>query len=201
MVWASMDDEELLRYVEVAGSECDALVLELARRLNKRIDEEFSEIDVKGDGREVLGPESVLNGLRALFEGIEEDSGMPGLVQLADDLEEDYGFDGLAKLAQRLEADVRELVDENDALREQVARREDDTRTPRRTHRQVALELLPEVGASMLSHTLSKRLAKLADTNKNVAGNAIRKLIEDGIFRSEGGGSSRTITRARSEST
>ena len=187
----SMGDEELLRFVAVAESECNPLTLELERRLAERVDKEFSDEE-----------SSKIDGLMELVERLEEDSGIYGLKQLANYREEEHDVDGLTKLVKRLEADVRKLVDENDALREQFAsqRREDDTRNPRRTQRDVALELLPYVGASMPSHTLSKRLATLADTSGNVAGNAIRKLIEDGIFRSEGRGSSRTITRARSES-
>ena len=178
MLW-SMADEELLSLVD--NSECSALVLELSKRLFERVVEDSETDCSEGGDSEVDDPKKRIEHLEARDRNLRAE-------------------------VEKLEADVHELVNENDDLRDQIAgrRRESlvdaepgDTPISHGTHRHLALQLLPDVGASMLSPALSRRLAEQANTTSNVAGNTIRKLIGDGVFRAEGRGARRTITRAR----
>ncbi|WP_093162808.1 hypothetical protein [Variovorax sp. YR216] len=179
-IFRSMADEELLHFVDVAGSECSALVLELAKRLAQRVDEKEE--------------------LRAVVADLEEDAGIRGLKRLAEVMEEDYGIFGLTRLVEQLEADVdggRVAVPQRIEPLRSAHRQIRRTPIPRRTHRDVALELLPEVGASMPSHKLSKVLAERADTSAKVAVNITRRLVMEGVFSAQGRGAKRIIARAR----
>ena len=66
----------------------------------------------------------------------------------------------------------------------------------RPTCQELALGILPNVGDSLSSYELTRRLAEKANTSINAAGNAIRGLVSSGLFSAEGRGKKKVITRA-----
>lgn len=175
-----LTDAELLR--ALGSSEGSPLLADLTRRLAERIDEiAMLRVEVSGLQREAKR----LSGVEAADLASESSYLASVPEQTLLDLAEHRRDPLILELADRLRCTM---------LR--CDRPRSSTSNGRKTHRAIALELLPNDGDSMRSYTLSKRLAQAAGTTDNVAGNTIRKLVREGAFRAEGRGAKRIIYRA-----
>ncbi len=119
----------------------------------------------------------------------------------AEDLEEKV--ETLEAQVASLEASIDRLESTNAELRTRLASQRSplhrealpENRPLRKTHVDVALGLLPEIGSSMSNHSLTRLLAEEAKTSHNAAGNAIRRLIDQGRLQADGRGAKRNIIR------